>query len=708
MPVAFGAIVAFILFVELMLPIRSTDLWWHLVFGRHFLGAGTLVMDHSIFTWTSATSVHPFYNSWLGDVFLYLVDRYLGIKGLIGLRYLVFFGIFALAVHFAYKRKIIRHPLTWVILLVSFQFMRISGSLIKPELLSLGMMSITAWLFFYMRFRSNNLYLPYLFPVVFVLWANIHGAFFVSSLFLASAFLGEILNSKFSPHQAMPWAMRKHFFIALFLSACSILINPYGYQLPFHIIQDVVINQDTYMLSRISAYVPTFNFNSPPYYLLDFLILAMLIFVLLVWQKLKQRSPDWVVILAFIAYAILFIQINRVTYFLGPVFLFICLDLLAMKKQSWLWRKTPILNHTISMSSLVAISTIGWATASNFQCGAKSLPEKFTRMLDIKTQTVQKEADYIERNIDWKKIGNIYKDGGYLLYRFWPDMQVAIDPRYFPFKSWIKSYFEFADDGKNIENFINENQADFWVIRYEKIKPFQWLASSPEWRLAFLGPTAGVFVPSSHKVEVTELSPAIFDIREKNALALIFINALELNNLDLAQKLATAAEKNLDMQCSINGVFVAEQNRAIEGYREMNNGRYLDAAEKLSRPSVFFKTYKKASAAYLALAEQSWEMGDFKNARKWAIEAYNVLPDKSSVSIYNLIVSDWHYRNTNVDTPDKAEEGILYWGSLVDGFLKNNDLSSNGLGYAIETIQAMQSGTYTGGAKLISPASTLL
>ncbi|MCP3908058.1 MAG: hypothetical protein GY712_08575, partial [Oceanicoccus sp.] len=321
--------------LQLSVPARSTDLWWHMALGRHILDSGSLIIDHAQFSWTPATSYHV-YNSWLTDIILYRVNEWLGTGGLIALRFLVYFGIVMLAWRHAARLGIAGNPLSWLIILISLTVIWVANE-IKPELFSLGFMSIVVWLYYHMRTQGNQAWrLPYLYPFLLVLWINMHGAFFIASLFFACVVAGELLNARFSPDQAMPKKLRKHFLIALGLCIPALLLNPFTYELPLEIMGTLLKNEVA-GYSRISAYLPTFIFNFPPHYMLDYLIAAMVLFVFLLWQKLKLRQTDWVVILSFVAYCILFIQMGRTTAYLAPVFLFAALDLLAEKERSWAW-----------------------------------------------------------------------------------------------------------------------------------------------------------------------------------------------------------------------------------------------------------------------------------------------------------------------------------------------------------------------------------
>ena len=72
-------------------------------------------------------------------------------------------------------------------------------------------------------------------------------------------------------------------------------------------------------------------------------------------------------------------------------------------------------------------------------------------------------------------------------------MKVMIDPRQFPFKGWIDRYGAFHS-GRSIDSFVQKSRCQVWCIRYECRTLITWFRSSPDWRVAFYGPLAVIFV----------------------------------------------------------------------------------------------------------------------------------------------------------------------------------------------------------------------
>ncbi len=691
------AIIVFIsLIVQLAHPVGAADLWWHMALGRHILESGSLIIDHSIFTWTPATSYHV-YNSWLADIILYLTYDLTGPGGLIIIRYSIFFLLFLLGWRYAATRGISANPITWLIIIIALALTRPS-LLIKPELFTIGFMIVTVWLFFHMRASGDRArHLPYLFPLMLVVWINMHGAFFISSIFFAAAGIGEILNSRFCPSQAMPPRLKKHFFIALALCLPAILVSPFGYELPLTIIREVLTANGTG--KHILAYRPTYMFNGPPFYMLDYMIAAMLLFVFLIWQKLKARQTDWVVILIFLGYSALFTQLVRVTYFLGPVFLFVCLDLLAKKSDSWAWPSSKSLRVLIIILCVSLTSLIGWRTVSSNSCSIADAGYDLKRIFGINSMHQITEAEYIKKNLSGTKIGNVYRDGGYLLYQLWPEKQVMVDPRYFPFKDWIEDYFAFAE-GKNIEQFTKNHRPDYWLINYNFTHLFSWFNHSHDWKIAFLGPRGAIFIPSDHSDEKPIISPDIATMTGFGDIVSAFIVAIQLDDLTFAKRLLETARNNLGNSCYDKTALIREMGDTITGVQAYTKENYEETVRLLGKKTKYIAVQSKAADALMKLAEQSWMRGDILSARNWYLKVFDILPRITMADIYNFALLDWSYRHSDTQALPKPKDD-LNWKKFATYILMQKEKILPEHRFIMEKAKAMLEERYDGTARLI-------
>ncbi len=677
--------------LRLASPLSSNDLWWQMAYGRQILEQGSLIIDHSIFSWTPARADFV-YNAPLAQVVLYLVYKAGGIHALLGLRLAAFLLVIWLAWRYARLRGIATHPFTWMILFIALAF-AIPKQTVKPELFSLVMMTITVWLFYRMRAAGEQgWYYPYFYPLILVVWINLHGAFFLASPFILAVVIGDLLNARFHPDQALPPRSRKHLWIALALCLPALLLNPYGYRLPWQIFHDVINHQVTGM-KNISDYLPTYLYNRPPNYLLDYLIASMLVFVLLVWQKIKAGRSDWVAILSYLAYAALFIQMIRVVHFLAPVFLFAALDMLAYRQNSWVWSKKTWVAGALTLVPLAFMIFFGWRTISDLGCMA-ARPSLLVKNMLI-PKTVLAETDYIATHMPGRRIGNIYRDGGVLILKLWPEKKVMIDPRAFPYKSWIKDYFDFSENGIGIEKFVTNHPADFWLINYAKTAPFSWFARSANWKPTYFGPRAAIFVPADQASKTLIVDPQFEQLVDKNDFAVAFISSLFLDDLTFARHINQTAHRNLPKDCEENRKFLEEMEITLEGHEAFRKGHYKEAAGKFLAPTEIFRNQDKANEALMKLAEQARSSGDLQTMRKYALQAYLVVQDdqRRMIDLYNMALADWLYRHSKMALvlPPKDD---LTWERITDYIIEHEKELPPDRAFIARVAHEMQAGTF--------------
>ena len=73
--------------------VNDHDLWWQMALGKYYLTHHTLIMDHSIFSWTP-TDPAWIYNTCLGSIVIYLFYNLMGGFGLWIFQWLIFLGVF--------------------------------------------------------------------------------------------------------------------------------------------------------------------------------------------------------------------------------------------------------------------------------------------------------------------------------------------------------------------------------------------------------------------------------------------------------------------------------------------------------------------------------------------------------------------------------------------------------------------------------------
>jgi len=130
----------------------------------------------------------------------------------------------------------------------------LSCSYYKPELFSALFFCWMLFIFFYVKLTRKT-FLFYLYPLIFALWANLHGGFILGFGLFACFFMGELLNKIFLSEESFSIKELVNLGVASVLSLAATLLNPYG----IHYLLSIsnAITSDTYGLSSkfIQAYV---------------------------------------------------------------------------------------------------------------------------------------------------------------------------------------------------------------------------------------------------------------------------------------------------------------------------------------------------------------------------------------------------------------------------------------------------------------------
>jgi hypothetical protein len=108
-----AALLVVVIAVRFAQPIEDGDIFWHMAYGHQMLDRGTLVPDHSIYSWMPASN-DTIYCTWLSDLLFLGVWKAFGPAGLFALRYAAILAVSALMVAFARRRGTLERPETWL------------------------------------------------------------------------------------------------------------------------------------------------------------------------------------------------------------------------------------------------------------------------------------------------------------------------------------------------------------------------------------------------------------------------------------------------------------------------------------------------------------------------------------------------------------------------------------------------------------------
>ncbi|MGP8003355.1 MAG: hypothetical protein ACLPSL_06125 [Smithella sp.] len=476
------------------------DLWWQMALGKYYIAHHTLIMDHSVFSWTPIDPTW-IYNTCLGSIAVYLFYNFMGGFGLWLFQWLIFLGVF-LSFYLFLRLLRLRLDVTGVTLIAAIGIAcSIACRFYKPELFSTLLFSETVFIFFCVKITRRK-FLFYLYPLIFALWVNLHGAFVVGLVFLALAFIGELLNRIFFSRESFTTKELVHLGVACVLSGAATLLNPYGIDYLLNTYN--ILTSEAYMGLQnkyVNAYVSLWpylkdiNIAFLSYRVTAWIMTLMIfsIFSLSIYELVKKRSCDFALLITSCALYWKGMETGRASYFFPIAFFFIFFYLLIHRlKLKSIPGKATIFSLLVFLFFFVNLSyfTIRYGGDNKwFGAGLDS----FVPM---------KEVAFLKKYHLDGPIFNDYVIGGYLMWDLYPDYKVFIDPRGGSYNNrFFQDYMDFTTKpltSEDIHSFTKKYPFKVAIIHYGNSPLiFEFLGSGDEWRLLYFEKNAAILIHKS-------------------------------------------------------------------------------------------------------------------------------------------------------------------------------------------------------------------
>ena len=440
----------------------DNDLWGHVFFGRAILATGVIPR---VDTYAYTTAGQPWVDhEWLSQVLMAGLFSALGSAGLVTAKFAVAVATFALVLA-RLRRRSATSAIEGVTGLLTIAAMA-RGFGIRPQVLTyLALAVLLLLLDDYQRGRRAVLWL---FPAIFVLWANLHGGFVLGLGILALFSCARLVGPERSLRPAA----------ALIASTAATALNPYGPRLLLYIWNE---------LSRphpISEWQPA---TLGPAHLGFFCMLAL--FLLTLPFLRDWRRDGWEALLAF-AVGVMAVRHQRHT----PVFaLCVAAPLACQLEQAlkWMAARTTLALTTTSRRAIGAAIVI----LALLQMGLTGL-----RYHHFGGQIVFNPLDYpvgaVRALQEAGAQGNIAVPldwGEYVLWFLAPAVKVSLDGRFatvFP-EDVVEDNFNFFTGARGWERLLERYPTQAALV------PAGWpcpVRSLSDWRLAYRDRSTELYV----------------------------------------------------------------------------------------------------------------------------------------------------------------------------------------------------------------------
>ncbi len=626
-------------------PVGDGDTWWHMAYGRAMASSCSLIPDHSAYTWTPASN-DTIYCAWIPELLMYWSYNVGGMKLLSALRYLIPACFILLVMLFAKKRKLLFYPITAPLAAAALLAASSSSAQIKPDMFSFLFMSLIVFILYKVRADEDSSGRGFFFlPLVFVLWVNSHGAFIFGLPFAALFLAGDIINSKLNPAAVMGSTKRRNLAIAVFLSFASSAVTPYGWKYPLQLASELSGGSYDLGLRAIIAYRSSAG-DPVSMALLGITVMLLLIAVFLFG---RGRRIDAALFLTVIFYGVLYAVFQRTMFFWGPIFAFGALFAIDPDGGHVKFKKKPAV--PLIAASLIALLfgaySVYRAAAKPYDGGWFGLGNSYVNS--------EAETEYIAANLRDYRIGNVYNNGGYMLWRLAPETPIMIDPRYFPFAGWFQDYIGFASRGR-VDAFLSKRPFDVINVLYTDRQLMRYFESAPEWKTAFYGPSGAVFVRREIKLSHSLPLPAdnISNIRNIENARDACLFASGIGDLAGARAILMGMKKNYNgSKFEVITEGASASIKASELYRKgAVEGAFKLLVETGERSHVSKKLLADVTNSAVSYL---WKSGDERSAIHWL--SMNLGNDPFGLAtVYNYgISSSWPSLGGDKNAPDKGD-----------------------------------------------------
>jgi len=586
-PIFMWLLLVVFLLVRFAEPMKDGDVYWHIKNGEYHIQNQTLLMDHSVYSWTPAIKYAP-YCTWAVDVILYALFGAGGWPLMYCFMYVLLFFPVLMAGLFARRVGVPANGFLLCTLLM-LQLAVADASYLKPELFSLAFFVLISALYFYIKIDHTNkkkgLFFLYL-PLIYMLWANMHGVFFIGLVLLGAIIVGEVINYWTKRKSRFPKSTVITLSIAGMMSGVVTLLTPYGTELITNLLNLSSAGVSSNISANIIAFQSVFeniHRGSVELKMEYWGVMAVSFVILFAIYARKNRDLDFGVLLPTLFLSFVYLKYLRASFY-WPPFWAISLIYLASKERvdlmSVIRKSKPITKYGLALL-LIGIS-IFFPGRALYDAIYQPLRYSYFGYGANEGLPVQESKFLKEHNIG-TKLFNSYNAGAYLIFDLYPERKVFIDNRSFPYRDNIYNKYMALRDGQvSLGEMEAEFRFDAAVITHHEIVLNQFL-SSDQWRPVYYGSGGVVFVKNDSDFErdIRSLDRHRLDgVKNIIQAASIIRTAQNLNDIDAADHVIDIMKNRLSHQ-KMYGFFYPYYTNAQNGLRAFAREDYKTALNYL-------------------------------------------------------------------------------------------------------------------------------
>ncbi|MEK7605922.1 MAG: hypothetical protein AAB478_05400 [Patescibacteria group bacterium] len=466
----------FIFIASLSRPVDA-DLGWHLRYGQEFFAThsvartNTFSTDMAGFAWANI--------SWGIDLFYYAIFALGGFWGLTiagSVVVMLTFVFFALAWELDFWEKAFIFPV------LAYIERSINNVSFRGQLVSMMLLGLLVYLL--SKFERGSTKALYLVPILFWIWANMHGQYILGTAVFAFWAASRILFSFREQGYKVKATLSQSREIILvgILVLLTPLLNPFGSA----VYTDAFLHFRNPLLKAVSEYVPAAELSMP---WLNHILILVVTLVGLVWYILKKKVSEIVP-----------------TTLGGGVFYILSF---AVKRYSWsaYYFAFPYLKPLVafikpeSRRVRFIVPTILFIVYIAFVSYLKYPFTEYTQMTwddfcGYATDCSPQAARFLEKMPDKGHLYTYYGWGGWLIWNY-RDIKPSMDGR---MHLWVddKDHSAFKEYYDYEQNFTDIDHSDYDTVFISSSKPLynrlNQLVYEGRWKKVYEDASSGIFV----------------------------------------------------------------------------------------------------------------------------------------------------------------------------------------------------------------------
>jgi len=467
----YTAIILIIYFIIAGYNEADWDLWHRLAAGKLFLKTG-VAPKVDIFAYTPTKDLWIDHEWGAGVIFYFLAEKF-GSAGLSLLKFCLIFLTF-LPVFLINRLKSEKSNCYRITFYLLFFYAILFGFLdtIRSQTFTFALFAI--WLYLLELVRRGNNKLLFVFPVMTVIWANLHGGFLAGLGILALYGIGEALNRR---------NCAKYFLTAA-ISGGLTIINPYGVKYWQFLTEAVTLPR-----VFITEWQPLLTGGLG--FALGFKIFLLLAIFALPYVLIKKRREiNWAEILILIITCCLsFKHVRHNVFFVIVAAAYMQEYIYSAFKYYFSFLHTKIFFHVNLVKEILiygVIFCVGFLTVFFIPLKVNVSEERYP----------VKSVEFIKRNGLSGNLLVLFNWGGYSLWKLYPHCRVAIDGRYEEVyhTDLVNESARFHYLGKDWIDFMKKYKTDLMLI--DKTYPvFSELLYLDNWKLVYQDKISAIFIP---------------------------------------------------------------------------------------------------------------------------------------------------------------------------------------------------------------------